>query len=105
MLPTEVVESPYLEVFKSHVAVALRDVVSGHGGMGWQLDWMISTVFSNLYDSMTFEFILVTAPCLSLTCTIPKWRAKKAAKFVSPHMSTIIISKMDCNLSYRVDSK
>jgi len=99
------VESSSLEVFKKCGDEALRDVVSGHGGMGWQLDWMISAVFSNLYDSMTFEFILVTAPCLSLTCTIPKWQAKKAAKFISPHMSTIIISKMDCNLSCRVDSK
>jgi len=33
----EVVESPPLEVFKNHGDVALRDVVSGHGGdgMGW----------------------------------------------------------------------
>ena len=30
----EVVESPSLEVFQSHVDVALRDVVSGHGGGG-----------------------------------------------------------------------
>ncbi len=30
----EVVESPSLEVFKSRVDVALRDVVSGHGGDG-----------------------------------------------------------------------
>jgi len=29
-----VVESPSLEVFKSHVDVALRDVGSGHGGGG-----------------------------------------------------------------------
>ena len=28
------VESPSLEVFKNHVDVALRDVVSGHGGVG-----------------------------------------------------------------------
>ena len=31
-LLTEVVQSPSLEVFKSRVDVALRDVVSGHGG-------------------------------------------------------------------------
>ena len=33
-LPREVVESPSLEVFQSRVGVALRDVVSGHGGDG-----------------------------------------------------------------------
>ena len=36
-LPKEVGGSPSLEVFKSRVDVALRDVVSGHGGVGWWL--------------------------------------------------------------------
>ena len=35
-LPKEGVESPSLEVFKSHVDVALRFV--GRVGVGWQLD-------------------------------------------------------------------
>ena len=48
-LPKEVVGSPSLEVFKERGDVALRDVVSGHGGAG--LDWMISEAFSNLNDS------------------------------------------------------
>ena len=34
VLPREVVQSPSLEVFQSRVAVALRDVGSGHGGDG-----------------------------------------------------------------------
>ena len=33
-LPVEGVESLSLEAFKNHVDVALRDVVSGHGGGG-----------------------------------------------------------------------
>ena len=32
-LPREVVEPPSLEVFKSCVEVALRNLVSGHGGV------------------------------------------------------------------------
>ena len=40
-------QSPSLEVFKNRGDVALRDVVSGHGGTGWWLDLMI---FSNLND-------------------------------------------------------
>jgi len=37
-LHREVVGAPSLKVFKNRVDVALRDVVSGHGVMGWWLD-------------------------------------------------------------------
>ena len=33
-MPGEVVESPFLEVFKKLIDVAPRDRVSGHGGDG-----------------------------------------------------------------------
>ena len=38
-LPREMVESPFLEVLKNHGDVALRDVVSEHGGMVWGWSW------------------------------------------------------------------
>ena len=34
-MPREMVGLPSLEVFKSHVDVALRNMVSGHGGDGF----------------------------------------------------------------------
>ena len=34
-LPREVAQSPSLEVFKNHGDVALRAMVSGHGGVRW----------------------------------------------------------------------
>jgi len=40
-LPREVVELLSMEVLQNRVDVALRDVVSGHGGVGCWLDWMI----------------------------------------------------------------
>ena len=54
-LPMEGMGSPSLEVFKNHGDEALRDVVSGHGGVG--LNRMILEVLSNLNDSA------ITSPC------------------------------------------
>ena len=50
-LPMEVVGSPSLEVLKNHGDMALRNVVSGHGGGGLEWDWIILDVFSNPNDS------------------------------------------------------
>ena len=50
-LPREVVESLSWR-FKNHVDVALRDTVSRHGGMSWQLDLVILEVFYNLNEYM-----------------------------------------------------
>ena len=51
-LPREVLQSPAPKVFKKHRDMALRDMVSGHGGDGCWLDFMILEVFSNLNDPM-----------------------------------------------------
>ena len=51
VLVRNVVGSPSLEVFKSHGVVALRDVLSGHGGVGERrlgLALVILLFFSNL---------------------------------------------------------
>ena len=52
-LPREVVGSPSMRMFKKHRDVALRDVVSGHGGDGLGLDWVILVVFCNLNIATT----------------------------------------------------
>jgi len=51
-LPREVVESPSLELFKKHVDVTRRDVVSGHSEDGIVIGLIVLRDFSSLSDSM-----------------------------------------------------
>jgi len=51
-LPREGVESLSLEVLKNRGDVALRDMVSGHSGVGLGLDWMILVLFYNRFDAL-----------------------------------------------------
>ena len=66
-LPREVVGSPSLEVFTSCGDVALKEMVSGHGGVGQQLALLISEVFSNLNDSA----IVFALHVVDITCSRP----------------------------------
>ena len=45
-------KSLFLEVFKNGGDVALRDMISRHGGDGLELDVVILVVFSHFNDSM-----------------------------------------------------
>ena len=58
-LPRDVVESLSLEVSRNRVDVALRDMVSGHGGDGLRLDLVILEFFFNLNGSMNSMILTV----------------------------------------------
>lgn len=48
-------EALSLEVFKQRVDVALKGMVSGHGGEGLGLDYTSLVVFSTLNDSVILQ--------------------------------------------------
>lgn len=51
----EGMEALSLEVFKQRVDVALKGMVSGHGGEGLGLDYTSLVVFSTLNDSVILQ--------------------------------------------------
>lgn len=53
----EGMEALSLEVFKQRVDVALKGMVSGHGGEGLGLDYTSLVVFSTLNDSVILYFL------------------------------------------------
>jgi len=58
-LPRVVVGSTSLEMFRNDGGVALRNVVSGHGRMGWSWSWLSwLQVFSNLNDSVILRAVI-----------------------------------------------
>ena len=61
-------ESLSLEVFRKHVDVALRDMVSGHGGDGLTVRLGDLCGFSNLIDSKILSF--PGLPSWVITCAV-----------------------------------
>lgn len=59
-----------LGVFKNHGHVALKEVVSGHGGDGLGMGLVISEFFSNLDDSMILQFRHPCSHILGCTFTL-----------------------------------
>ena len=64
-LPREVVGSPSMEVFQNRGDVALRDVGSGHGGVGWGWTWGSWRSFPT--------FIILLLFCASSTGCPERW--------------------------------
>ena len=72
--------------------VALRDVVSGHGGGGLELDWMILVVFSSLNDSMILCPIERQESMIRAVILPPYTRIKCLWKFYFPDFLSLHLS-------------
>mgnify|MGYP001859377340 CR=1 FL=1 len=81
-LPREVVQSPSLEVFKSRGDVALRGVVSGHGGdgLGFGLDLRgLFKMILQFYDPEAFPCVRAMLCCYG---SIQPWGAGEPRKMM-----------------------
>lgn len=66
--PREMMESPYLEVFKMHVYVALKGILGiGLAVLDLWLDFLILKVFPNFNDSMNGLIWMKTSKCIPET--------------------------------------